>query len=181
MRLSPIVCFLGLAAGCAHAAEPAPVSVFVAGGVSGAHGSGALTVGASWPWAWQRMSQSGQWTAATEAFVSHWRARSRWVPGREGYTQVAVVPVLRYRFGQGRSPWFVEGGIGVSWFDSVYETDRRLFSSRFQFHDTVGVGRSFGAAREHEWTLRFNHISNAGVRKPNPGENLLLLRYTRRL
>lgn len=154
---------------------------FGAAGVSGLHGSQVASVGVAWPWAWKRMSQLGQWTGATEAFVSHWHVRSRWVPGTEAYTQVGAAPVLRLRFDQGRSPWFVEGGIGVSWFDSVYESPRRLFSSRFQFYDALGVGRSFGPAREHELSLRFHHISNAGIKKPNPGENLLQLRYSRAL
>ena len=181
MHLRPMFLALGMAAAAAATQAATPHSLFLAEGGVTVHGSYAVTVGASWAWPWQRMGRRGQWSGATEAFASHWRARSRAGAGREGYTQVGVAPVLRYRFGRGQSPWFAEGGIGVSWFDSVYETDRKQFSTRFNFYDTVGVGRSFGRGREHEWSLRFTHISNAGIRKPNPGENVVQLRYTRRL
>ena len=172
---------VGVVALVACAAAPAaemPRAMFLAEGGATVHGSYAVTAGASWPWNWQRATRGGQWSGATEVFASHWSVRNR-AGGREGYTQLGIAPVLRYRFGQGRSPWFVEAGIGVSWFDSVYETNRKRFSTRFNFYDTIGVGRSFGQAREHEWSLRLTHISNAGIRKPNPGEDVLQLRYTR--
>lgn len=167
------------AASTSWAAE-LPGAVFLAEGGATLHGTYAVTAGVAWRWDWQRPSSVGLWTGATEAFVSHWRARGAG-GGREGYTHVGVTPVLRLRFDQGRSPWFMEGGIGLSLFDSLYVTDRKQFSTRFNFYDTVGVGRSFGAARAHEWTLRLTHISNGGIKKPNPGENFIQLRYTRNL
>jgi hypothetical protein len=85
--------------------------------------------------------------------------------------------VLRYRFGRGGSDWFAEGGIGVSYFNGLYERDDKRFSTRFNFYDTLGVGRNFGARREHEVTLRVLHVSNGGIKKPNPGENFVQLRY----
>jgi lipid A 3-O-deacylase len=39
------------------------------------------------------------------------------------------------------------------------------------------VGRSFGADRRHELSLRVSHFSNCGIETPNPGENFLQLRY----
>jgi len=178
MRSMAVGGVLAFGAWAAAGAVEMPRAMFLAEGGATVHGSYAVTMGVSWPWQWQRHSRRGQWTGATEAFVSHWNARSP-RGGREGYTQVGIAPVLRYRFAHGRSPWFVEAGIGLSWFDSYYETNRKRFSTRFNFYDTIGVGRSFGDAREHEWSLRLTHISNAGIRKPNPGEDFVQLRYTR--
>jgi len=43
--------------------------------------------------------------------------------------------------------------------------------------DVAGVGRSFGADRRRELSLRLSHSSNAGIKEPNPGETFLQLRY----
>jgi len=75
---------------------------------------------------------------------------------------------------------FFEGGVGVTFTTNVYETDRKRFSTSFNFGDHLALGRNFGARREHELSLRFEHYSNAGIKHPNPGENFVQLRYLRR-
>ena len=67
--------------------------------------------------------------------------------GRHTLTQLGLVPVWRLRFDQGRSDWFVEAGIGVSVLDKQYQIPGKRFGTEFNFHDTVGVGRSFGTNR----------------------------------
>jgi hypothetical protein len=44
-------------------------------------------------------------------------------------------------------------------------------SSSFQFADLVGVGAQFGEHQNYQAGFRFQHLSNAGIRKPNPGIN----------
>lgn len=176
--LSHLVAIASLATTtCARADMPMPSTVFIAEGGVSVHGTYSFTGGVAWPSKWQHVSRTGLWTASIEAFVSYWGAR---LGGhREGYTQVAVAPVVRYRFDHGRSDWFAEGGIGLSWLDSLYVRDHKRFSTRFNFHDTVGIGFNFGAHREHELSLRLTHVSNAGIKEPNPGENFIQLRYGR--
>lgn len=43
--------------------------------------------------------------------------------------------------------------------------------------DSLGLGVSLGAQRQHELLLRLQHVSNAGLKQPNPGLNFLQLRY----
>lgn len=160
----------------AHAADWQPNGVFVQGG-AGEH-IRAVTVGALWPWDWRHVER-GEWTATTEVFASRWQADA-FGGGHAGFTQVGISPMLRMRFTQGRSPWFVEVGIGLTLLDKDYRTPHRDFSTRFNFIDTLGVGRSFGERWQHELSLRYTHISNADIKKPNPGEDLLQLRYTAR-
>lgn len=88
-----------------------------------------------------------------------------------------ITPTLRLRLEQGRSNWFVEGGVGVSYSDVHYRNNDKKFSTRFNFADHVGVGYSFGPQRNQELVLRVQHYSNAGIKKPNPGENYVQLRY----
>ncbi len=85
--------------------------------------------------------------------------------------------MLRYRFGEGRSRWFVEAGIGLSVTDRRFATPDRTQASRWNFSDNLALGRSFGDRGEHEVSLRWQHTSNAGLKEPNPGVDLFLLRY----
>jgi lipid A 3-O-deacylase len=170
-----LAAFVALCACSGRAAEWTPSSAFIAEGGVTMHGTYSLTAGVTWPWTWHRISHTGEWTGMTELFVSRWSGRL--AGGRVELAQLGIVPILRYRLDHGRSNWFGEGGIGLSYMDRLYRTDRKQFSTRFNFYDTVGIGRSFGAQREHELSLRLTHVSNGGVKKPNPGENFVQLRY----
>ena len=157
-----------------QAMDLTPRGAFVIAGAAARH-TDSLTIGAIWPWAWRKQVGSGEVTAITEAYVSYWRARA--AAGRQSFTQIGVVPIFRYRPEQGRSDWFGEAGIGVSTMDRLYNTPNKQFSTRFNFVDSIGVGRSFGAQRRHELGVRVVHVSNASIKRPNPGENFLQLRY----
>jgi len=165
------------AAQAARADLPMPSTVFIAEGGVSVHGTYSFTAGLAWPSAWRRTSHNGEWTASIEAFASHWSAHFE--GERRGYTQVGVVPLVRYRFDHGQSRWFAEGGVGLSWLDGLYQRDNKRFSTRFNFYDTLAVGYSFGMRREHELSVRASHVSNAGLKEPNPGENFIQLRYAR--
>jgi len=152
-----------------------PDWVYVQGGLA-EHGTVSATVGVAWPWSWRTELSGAELTGQTEFYASHWSAED-FGSGRQSLTQLGLVPVLRIRFGQGRSDWFLEGGIGVSWLDKTYHTPDKRFSTAGNFHDMFGVGRSFGPGRSRELSLRLVHYSNAGVKKPNPGADFLQLRY----
>lgn len=177
--LSPLRRVLVLAAAvlvsaAGHAAGLLPSAAFVEGAAAD-HRTYSATVGLIWPWSWKSDWFGGELTGSTEAFVSNWitRAESR----REGYTLIGIVPLVRYRFSQGRSPWFLEGGIGLSVLDSRFVIASRQMSTALNFYDVVAAGRSFGGDNRHEVSLRLAHISNAGIKKPNPGQEFLQMRY----
>lgn len=154
-----------------------PQGAFVEGAVAEEGGYGA-TVGVVWPWSWQREAWGGAWSGHTEAFASHWSLRG--FGGRDSYTLVGVAPIVRYTFDAGRSPWFLEGGIGASVLDSKVNVPDRFMSTRFNFYDVIAAGRSFGEGRRQEVSLRLTHISNANLKQPNPGQEFLQLRYAAR-
>ncbi|WBY00032.1 acyloxyacyl hydrolase [Ramlibacter tataouinensis] len=166
------------AAGAAPTEGLHPGAVFAQGGV-GENGVQAAGIGLLWPWDWRAQAAGGEFSAQTELFVSQWRARGA-AGAHEGYTQAGLVPLLRYRPDEGRSPWFVEGGIGLSVTDSLFTTPARTMGSRWNFSDNLAVGRNFGARGQHELSLRWQHTSNAGLKQPNPGLDLLMLRYSAR-
>jgi lipid A 3-O-deacylase len=161
-------------------APPEPRRLFI-DGARAASDVGLVSVGVQWPWAWRRSLLGGELTGHWDTHVAHWRAPGGTAlpGGRRHWTQLAVVPTLRWRFDGGRSPWFVEGGIGLSVMDGHYATRRKAFSTRFNFTDHQGVGFNFGARRQHELMLVVRHVSNGGIRKPNPGEDFVQVRYSR--
>lgn len=152
-----------------------PSSFFVQGGAGEDH-VGAAAVGVQWPLPWRASALGGELSANAELFGSLWRARAL-DGGRENFVQLGLVPMLRYRFAQGRSPWFAEAGIGLSVTGKRFVTRDKEFSTRANFSDNLAVGRSFGERGRQELSLRLQHTSNAGLKKPNPGLNLVMLRY----
>lgn len=142
----------------------------------GENGTHSATVGVGWPWAWRTSLLGTEVGGQTELYGSWWSAHEAG-GGRQSFAQVGLVPVFRFRLDEGRSPWFLEAGIGATYMNKVFITPDKTFSTRLQFHDTLGVGYSFGADRASEFGLRLTHYSNAGIEKPNPGINFLQLRY----
>ena len=157
-----------------HAQEARTVYLQAGGGEDRVYNA---TVGVTLPW--QRLAWDvgggvvrGHW----DWYVSNWSSRAMG-EGRHNLAVLGVVPSLRWRGDQGKSPWFVEVGTGVSVSDGHYRSAGKTFSTRFNFASHIGIGRNFGSRSEHELSLRLQHSSNAGIKRPNPGENLVLLRY----
>jgi hypothetical protein len=134
----------------------------------------AATVGVKWTGAWKRNWIGTEATGAVDLQLSHWEW-DRFGGGRGSSNVLGVVPLLRLRFAQGRSPWFFEGGIGFTIADRKYNTPDKQFSTAYQFHDVIAIGRTIGNASEI--SLRVTHTSNAAIKRPNPGENFLQLRW----
>lgn len=158
----------------AAAADLRPGSVFIEAG-EGKGSVDAAVVGAAWPWAWRHPTEHGEFTGATEASVARWTAPQK--IGRESFTLLAVVPMFRWRGNGGRSPWYFEAGIGLMYVDPLFRTAYKRFPTHVNFADTLGLGRDFGERGQHELGLRVSHYSDAGIKRPNPGQNIFRLHY----
>ncbi len=135
-----------------------------------------LVIGATWDW--QR-----QWRLGPGTVGGYWElALGTWdsAAGRDDawLTQLGITPVFRYR--RSTSPWFFEGAIGINLLTPAYHSSKKSFSTRLNFGDHLAVGRDFGGAGRQALSLRLEHYSNGGIRRPNPGENFVQLRYSRR-
>lgn len=176
--------FMGVAAIAAVAQTVDPEAlreanrVYVEGGraVQSDSSLHALGVGVTLPLGAPMHWLGGALTPQADLFIHQWRATAP-QGGRESYTQVGVIGLLRYRFDEGRSPWFAEAGLGLTQMDSRLRTPDREFSTRFQFTEVLAVGRNFGSGDRHELSLRAQHVSNGSIRKPNPGANFVRVRY----
>jgi lipid A 3-O-deacylase len=162
----------------AHAIDFTPDAASLRIG-AGSHGTSMAGVGIVWDWDFERLRRKAELTAHTEFMVNTWRADAVG-GGTQTITQLALLPSLRMTLSQGRSPWFIELGVGISWMDRLFVTPQKRFSTQWNFYDMMGVGYQFGANRGHELGLRWAHVSNAGLKKPNPGQDFLQLRYVAR-
>lgn len=168
----------GIAAPARAQSSFAPSGTFVQLGTI--HDTHAATYGLTWDLPARWNFAGGQVTSYLEASISLWNYDAKDRSGSSRLAQVALVPSLRYRPDGGRSPWFVDAGIGATLMSRVYATQDRQFSTAFNFATHLAVGRSFGARNRHELSIRVEHFSNAGIKHPNPGENFLQIRYAYR-
>ena len=83
----------------------------------------------------------------------------------------SFTPTLRYGHERGA---YVDGGIGFHVLSETRISSAVEFSTRFQFGDHVGAGYRIG---RYDLSMRIQHLSNAGIRNPNPGINFLHLRF----
>jgi lipid A 3-O-deacylase len=151
--------------------------VYVEGGrVLRGRGTDVASVGLVLPLPWGKDRWGKAVSFHAEVFASHWQARDA-LTTDDTFSQVGVVGSARYRFDEGRSPWFVEAGVGLTHMDRLYLTGSRQFSTRFQFTEMLGLGFNLGKEKSHEVSLRMHHFSNAGIEDPNPGENFIRVRY----
>ena len=180
LRAALFTALSALPGAAAHAFEDSATGMYVEGGRAphGQMGSAdSATVGMTFPWSPRQPVREGALSGYWDVYLSNWHAPALG-NGPRNYAQIGALYTWRYRFDHGDSPWFAEGGVGGSVTDHVYRTPDRSFSTAFQFTEVIGIGRSFGEHGAHELTLRLQHFSNGGIKKPNPGENFVRLRYT---
>ncbi len=85
--------------------------------------------------------------------------------------EFGVTPVVRFIKGDGAIRPFIEAGVGLRVLTSPRISTTLTLSSAFQFADMVGVGAQFGERQQYQAGFRFQHVSNASIKEPNPGIN----------
>lgn len=114
------------------------------------------------------------WFETTNWHVVHYMdlAAGGWDNGVHTVYDLGVTPVFRFERSSG-SPFF-EAAIGFHAVSNLDFEHGRETSTRFQFGDHVGFG--FRIDGRNELVFRLQHLSNGGIRNPNPGINFLQLR-----
>ena len=165
---------IALAAACFSLWSPAGSAV---DGVSLEAGSGqgstrVARIGAQWNWQKKWFTQNrwqlgGYW----DAQIGMWDNDA----GPGSIADISLTPV--FRLAAADSPLYFEAAIGFHYLSDYPSRGGSAFSTRFQFGDHLGVGVRFGERKAHDVGLRLQHLSNAGIKNPNPGINLILVRY----
>ena len=90
----------------------------------------------------------------------------------------SLTPVFRMQrdtaLSSGVSP-FAEAGVGAHLL-SATSLATKDFSTAMQLGSLLGVGLGFGKYGQYELAYRFQHLSNMGIKSPNDGLNLHMLR-----
>jgi lipid A 3-O-deacylase len=94
-----------------------------------------------------------------------------WDSDTGSLVDVGLTPVFRYAPAE-HGP-YAEGGIGVHILSETDISSAIDFSTQFQFGSHLGAGYRFN---RYDLSLRLQHLSNAGIKNPNPGINFLQLR-----
>jgi hypothetical protein len=156
-----------------------PSTVFAQAGA--AEDVRSYVVGATWNWSWRRDLGAGALSGYFEASVGRWIGEGDSSGASAWVTQIGITPVLRFHFNRSERTWFLEAGIGANVLTPLYRSSDKRFSTAFNFGDHLGVGRRFGAKGSYEISLRYEHFSNGGIKRPNPGEDFVQLRFGYRL
>lgn len=171
MNMNKKILAVGAAVFLWSGASGAMDGLSIEGGVGDAKTS-VVRVGAHWNWQKKWFTQN-RWQLG-----GYWEAQAGMWDNRGGVgalIDLSVTPV--FRFTAADSPWYFEGAIGFHWLSDYPSRGGTPFSSKFQFGDHLGLGVRYGERRQNEIGLRVQHLSNAGIRNPNPGINLILLHY----
>jgi lipid A 3-O-deacylase len=129
-----------------------------------------LEAALQWDWnrQWFRGSDwhlGGYWDLS----LAQWH-RGSVAPGQNrDITELGFTPVFRIQPNSLQGP-YAEAGIGAHLLSHVSIGDKNL-STSFQFGDHLGLGYRFGAKGALDLSYRFQHYSNAGIKRPNPGIN----------
>lgn len=110
--------------------------------------------------------------------LAQWRGNSyQNVPGEhQNITVIGATPTFRFQRDSARG-FYLEGAIGYHLLSELYDNDDNKLSTAFQFGDHVGVGYVFNNGWDA--TVKIQHFSNGGVKRPNSGVNFLVLRVAR--
>jgi lipid A 3-O-deacylase len=148
------------------------------GGGFGEHDVNKLDLGLVWDPGinWWEM---GGWhfSLVGEAHVDYWHPGNG--TSRHDVYAFGVQPMVRFIKSAGAVRPFIEAGAGVRGLSRVTIKDGYSMGTAFQFTEIVGVGAQFGGHQQYQAGFRFQHVSNAGIKEPNPGINFsqLYLQY----
>jgi lipid A 3-O-deacylase len=120
---------------------------------------------------WKAWSSGDRWRYA---LAPEWQV-GFWHPLQSGINETSVVDgsvtgVLTIRSrSTGMSPYYMDVGFGLHMLSHSRISDERNFGSSFQFGEFRGWGADFGERRAYSLAARVQHVSNGGIKKPNPG------------
>lgn len=102
------------------------------------------------------------------AYLGWWHPTSA---GGEDVVSIGASPLIRLsKHLSGFTPYF-EVSAGPRLLSHTEPAAGHPMSSGFQFAESVGVGAAFGQHNQYQIGYRFEHVSNGGIKEPNPGYN----------
>jgi lipid A 3-O-deacylase len=100
--------------------------------------------------------------------LGHW-TRDALPSQHSSITEIGLTPTLRLQQNSGKG-LYAEGGVGFHLLSHA-SLGATQFSTSFQFGSHLGAGYRFGVKEAFDLGLRYQHLSNAGIKHPNEGIN----------
>jgi hypothetical protein len=123
--------------------------------------------------------QMGDWHFALigEAHAAYWHTDEADIHKNIG--EFGVTPFIRFIKSSGWIRPYIQIGAGVRLLTSPVVASDYGYGSAFQFTPTGDIGVQIGSRQQFQAGYRFQHISNGGIKEPNPGINFsqLYLQY----
>ncbi|MGN5476236.1 acyloxyacyl hydrolase [Cupriavidus basilensis] len=175
--LAAVLLGVALRSSLAQAAPPIP-AVQIGYGVDSKHDVQKIEAAFLWDsgFAWgnpQGWLLDLQW----EVNVARWHSTSSSNPRNPW--EFGVAPVVRLAWK--RYSWvpFLELSLGLRLMSETRSADDHIYSTAFQFSEYGGLGVAFGKDQQFAVGYRYQHISNGGIKEPNPGTGFstVYLRY----
>ena len=115
--------------------------------------------------------QEPAWLARHTRWSLYWDATlGAWEGDLGSVSEAGLTPTFRYSGGNGL---YLDGGVGFHLLSETRISGLLDFSTKFQFGNHMGAGYRYG---RYDASMRLQHLSNAGLRNPNPGINFLQIR-----
>lgn len=125
-------------------------------------------------WSYRLKNSWGRIDLAGEFGASYWWADDPRTPDQSAdkVWQISAIPMFRWLTA---SPLYLEMGIGPTIFSRTRFAGESI-STAFQFGDHLGLGLLIG--QNTRIRLRYSHFSNASIKKPNPGLDIVQFTYS---
>jgi hypothetical protein len=134
-------------------------------------------IGVQWDWNVKWFDQ-GSWylTGYWDLSLGYWNTDD--TLDDHDVVDIGITPTFRLRSAatSGFAP-YVELAVGAHYLSDKDISDRRRFSTNFQFGDHIGLGFMFGDKGQYDLSYRLQHLSNASIDSPNPGINFNQIRF----
>ncbi len=129
-------------------------------------------IGLQWNWT-KRWALGANWHIGGywEVDFGNWSNDS---PRRtnSSITEIGLTPVFRLQQSNpGAIAPYAEAAIGLHLLSETSVSQHRRFSTMLQFGDHLGLGIRFGPRHAFDLGYRYQHLSNAGIKRPNHGIN----------
>ena len=140
------------------------------------NGDGADMGRIAFQWDWEkRLYQGTGWNVGGywDLGFGYWHKGA--APGRNTeIAEIGLTPVMRLQRDGLAGPY---GELGLGWhLQSRSTIGDKSMGTMFQFGSHVGVGYRFGVKQAYDLSLRYQHLSNAGIKRPNDGINFAQVR-----
>lgn len=121
-------------------------------------------------WTYQLEGHGSRLDLLAEVGGAWWKASGSRAPSN--VWQISATPFIRWSVDD---TYYIEAGVGVNLFSKSLFSDINI-GSNFQFGDHVGFGAYIG--KNSRLGVRYSHYSNAGIKSPNPGLDVVQLLFS---